>query len=291
MELSVSRSVSDGRDVLYVGDARTGEELGRYDRGSGQLEVADPTRVQDVAEALWDYLEHGAVRHQAIAEAAPAAPVAAAAPGMAAPSEPATVPEPADTAEPPEPATASEPAVTAEPAEPPEPATVEEPAGSASPTPPRALWNKAGRVVDRALAPLRRDGWAVLSPGGKRVGADFDRLIIGPAGVFALTVKHAGGTEAGAHDRGHDAWSATRMLSAGTGLPVKVKPVIVFVGNGFERIHACGFTGRDGEPCDVLTARGENLVEVLWSLPARYSAQERRRFLDVARRADLWRAA
>lgn len=150
--------------------------------------------------------------------------------------------------------------------------------------------HRAGRAVDRALGRLRRDGWAVLAPGGKRVGADFDRLVIGPAGVFALTVKQ-GGAARQLHERGHDAGSATRLLSAATGLAVKVRPVIVFVGAETGNIDACGFTGSDGEPCDALAARGEDVVDVLWSLPAVYSAQERHRFLDVARHADFWRAA
>src|SRR6185312_11546591 len=136
----------------------------------------------------------------------------------------------------------------------------DEPAAPPEPAAPAGSRQRAGRAVDRALARLRRDGWAVLSPGGKRVGADFDRLVIGPAGVFALTVKQGGEVPADTHERGHDAGSATRMLSAATGLAVKVRPVIVFVGNEIGGIDGCGFTGSDGEPCDVLAAYGEHDV-------------------------------
>ncbi|WP_157436094.1 hypothetical protein [Actinospica robiniae] len=282
----MSRSWSDGRDVLYVNDALTGRELGRYDRQSGEFAVGDPIRVHAVARALWDFLDYGVVAARVVEEVwaaqAPAeaeAPEAPEAPEAHQDSEAAEVPEAVPAAE-----------------LPPEPAPAAAPAAAPSLTPPAAppaapeAGHRAARVLDRALTKLRRDGWVVLSPGGKRVGADFDRLIIGPAGVFALTVKQAG-PPIGSHERGHDADSATRILSDATGLAVKVRPVIVWVGAGIGRLDACAFTGHDGEPCDVLAARDENVVDMLWSLPAVYSAKERHQFLDVARHADFWRAA
>lgn len=260
MELSVSRSWSDGRDLLYVNDALTGREVGRYDRQSGELAVGEPFRAYAVAQALWDFLDFGSV----LTAPEPTEPEASAfdvAEAVEAPDA-LEAPESAPDALEPEPSCAA--------------------TGST---------HRTARVLDRALARLRRDGWVVLAPGGKRVGADFDRLIIGPAGVFALTVKQAGTAGAGPHERGHDAGSATRLLSSATGLAVKVRPVLVFVGAGIGRIDECGFTGRDGSRCEVLSARGESIVDMLWSLPAVYSAQERHRFLDAARHADFWRAA
>lgn len=424
MELSVSRSWSDERDVLCVSDQRTGREVGRFDRRSGEFEVDDPARAYDVAQALWDFLDYGEeyeAPHAAVAvvgevedeaatedEAAPedeataedaavgeawsaagvmeepeirelldewyvpavtTEPLLASVlsqistpPDIAAPTRnpyPAQAPTasrvpylaPAPTQNPylaqvqtPAPSQvpylapaqaptqnphlvqhqsqaqvaaatqnpylaqaqsqAQAPAATQNsypvqvqaqtPAASQVPALLQAPAPAPAPAEPAVsagARHRGGKAVDRALARLRRDGWAVLSPGGKRVGADFDRLIIGPAGVFALTVKQGGDLPSRAHERGHDAGSATRKLSAATGMAVKVRPVIVFVGAETKSFDACGFQHGDGEPCDVLAARGENIVDVLWSLPAVYSAQERHRFLDVARHADFWRAA
>lgn len=270
MELSVSRSWCDGRDVLYVNEALTGREVGSYDRRSGEFAVLDPIRVHAVARALWDFLDYGSV----VAVQAPPEPEAPAPEAFQA-TGPSQAPEAAESAGAPE---------SPEGSEAPEPETPEPSAAPGSA-------HRAGRVLDRALARLRRDGWVVLSPGGKRVGVDFDRLIIGPAGVFALTVKQTATPAAGPHERGHDAGSATQLPSAATGLAVKVRPVIVFVGAGIGRIDECAFTSQDGVPCEVLSARGESVVDMLWSLPAVYSAQERHRFRDVARHADFWRAA
>lgn len=276
MELSLSRSLSGGRDVLYASDPATGREVGRFDRKSGELVLADPGSVHEVVRALWDFLDGGApvgtVDYAARAEAA----------------------VDADTIEP-EP----EPTPGATPAPPPK----------RQPTPPtpKAWSTKALRAIDRALGKLRRDGWTVLSPGGRRIGADFDRLVIGPPGVFAMTIRPAReaspvtpgpGACVRAHARGHEAASVTRMLSAGTGMTVKVRTLIVLAGTDGEAtggepdgFRICEFTDGGGEPCDVLAVPGARVAEVLWSLPSVYSVQERHRIRDVARRADLWRAA
>ena len=189
---------------------------------------------------------------------------------------------------------------------------------------------KAGRLVDRRLGRLRRDGWAVLAPTGKQSGAEFDRLVIGPPGVFAITLKHtdagdlppapgtagpaaaasttAAASADGAADAGipdvssipgifggggrRDAEFAARMLSAGSGMAVKVTPMLAFVG-GASGVAAYPPPGRraDDPPAVVLIARGEDIADVLWGLPSVYSPQERRQISDSARRADLWRPA
>jgi hypothetical protein len=177
---------------------------------------------------------------------------------------------------------------------------------------------RAGRVVDRRLGRLRRDGWAVLAPNGKDSGAEFDRLVIGPPGVFAITLRHGDGgslpTSAAAPGPAacaaaaavveipgirmsgrRDAESAARMLSAASGMAVKVTPMLAFVGVGAPEAAAYPPGGRRAEdaavPGGVLVARGEDVAEVLWGLPAVYSPQERRRICEIARRADLWRSA
>jgi hypothetical protein len=182
---------------------------------------------------------------------------------------------------------------------------------------------KAGRVVDRRLGRLRRDGWAVLAPSGKQSGAEFDRLVIGPPGVFAITLRHAGAggmppnpaltpsaaataapapapapsTPATSGIPGvfgggpRDADFAARMLSAASGMAVKVTPMLAFVGVGASAVTAYPPPGRRAEDPGggVLIARGEDVADVLWGLPSVYSPQERRQISDSARRADLWR--
>ena len=281
MELSVSRSQTDGRDVLCVSDARTEQEAGRYDRRSGRLVVIDQARVYEVVQALWDFLADtggGA--------AGPACPPCADEPHSAARAMPEvsvsdvagvrgalTAPDVPDTGD------ALEAAEAAEAAEPGD--------AFAATTGASGAKGKGGRLVDRRLGRLRRDGWAVLSPGGRGV-AGFDRLVIGPPGVFAITVAH--GDEA--PGRGHgNAESAARMLSAASGMVIKVIPMLAFVGGDADTVQAYLQPGLDGGAGGVLVARGEDIAEVLWGLPAVYSIQERKQISEVARQTELWRAA
>jgi hypothetical protein len=273
VDLSVSRSRNDGWDELCVTDARTGRELGRYDRRSGRLAVLDEARVHEMVQALWDFLADA---------------VGPGAPGVSGICETVVASEVPEVSE----APGDEDGDGGDRPEPRVPAAA--PAGGVK--------GKGGRVVDRGLGRLRRDGWTVLSPGGRRSGAGFDHLVIGPPGVFAITVKHGGDVPSLSHGRSrgagggvaggrHDAESAARMLSAASGMAVKVTPMLAFIGAGADAVEAYTRHGRGGSPGDILVARGEDIAEVLWGFPAVYSLQERQRIFDIARGADLWRAA
>jgi hypothetical protein len=278
VDLSVSRWQSDGHDVLYVSDARTEQEVGRYDQRAGRLAVGDQTRVYEVVQALWAFL--GSV-------------------AGAAEETQGRVDEPRS-------AGWSRPDID----------------GhllglrTASPVREAAAKARNGRIVDRRLGRLRRDGWAVLPSVGERTGADFDRLVIGPPGVFAITVKRGGDVPLpyltdSLHDSRQDARSAAHRLSAACGMTVTVTPMLAFIGDGEGgdgesggRESGGGSGGDVGgdrksavdgysvhgseDPAEVLVARGEYLDEVLRDLPAVYSLQERQQILDVARRAELW---
>jgi hypothetical protein len=125
---------------------------------------------------------------------------------------------------------------------------------AASPVREAAAKARNGRIVDRRLGRLRRDGWAVLPSVGERTGADFDRLVIGPPGVFAITVKRGGGLPLpyltdSLHDSRQDARSAARRLSAACGMTVKVTPMLAFIGDGESLGESLsdGFGDGDGE--------------------------------------------
>jgi hypothetical protein len=257
VDLAVSRWQSDGQDVLFVRDARTEQEVGRYDRRSGRLSVGDQARGYEVVQALWAYL---------------GSPAGAAVHARAARVEeprPAHCPDDID--------------------------------GhllglrSAAPAPePAGARARGGRVVDRRLGRLRRDGWAVLSSVGTSTGADFDRLVIGPPGVFTITVRSGNDIPSPHfHDNLHhsrtDAESAARRLSAASGMAVRVIPMLAFAGDGAQPVRTAHYgRGPDEEDGELLVARAEELDDVLRELPAVYSLQERQQILDVARRAELW---
>jgi Nuclease-related domain len=156
---------------------------------------------------------------------------------------------------------------------------------------------KSDRIVDKQLGKLKLDGWQVLSSVLRNSGADVDHLVIGPPGVFTINVKHHHGARVwvgeqvvdvdGEHHRylpnsRHEANSAARILNDAVGLPVRVTPVLAFVG-------AASIDTNDSLG-DVLIARGEEIDYVLRDLHAVYSVQERDRVYGVARRAELWLA-
>jgi hypothetical protein len=156
---------------------------------------------------------------------------------------------------------------------------------------------KGERIVDKRLSKLTRDGWQVLSSVMKRSGADIDHVVIGPPGVFTINTKHHREARiwVGEHTvkvnnvqqrylpkSRHEAESAARILGSAVGMPIRVTPVLAFVGAA--SINTRGSLG------DVLIARGEEIDRTLRNLHAVYSVQERERIFAVARRAEIWLA-
>ncbi|MGD9956031.1 MAG: nuclease-related domain-containing protein [Candidatus Nanopelagicales bacterium] len=99
-------------------------------------------------------------------------------------------------------------------------------------------------TIGAKLEKLTKDGWYVLHsvPVGKR-GSDIDHVVIGPGGVFTVnTKKHPGKkvwvsknsilvngqrTDYLRNSR-FEGERATKLLTAGAGFPVFVKPVLIF---------------------------------------------------------------
>ena len=154
---------------------------------------------------------------------------------------------------------------------------------------------KSERIVEKQLGRLKLDGWQVLSSVMRRNGLDVDYLVIGPPGIFTINTKHHPGARVwvgdqivdvdGEHHRylpeaRHEANSAARILNSSVGLPIRVTPVLAFV--GADSIDTNDSLG------DVLIARGEEIDYVLRDLHSVYSVQERDRIYGFARRADIW---
>lgn len=277
--------------MLCVSDACDDREVGRYDRTTGRLSVGDQARVYEVVRALWAYLSGGVGEAGEMVE-----PVAAQEDG----GEPSAVGEPGDARE-----DGGEPggggAVSG--AARGMGAVGEELEASAVVELARVRGGggKAGRIVDRRLGLLRRDGWAVLSSVGRAAGADIDRLVVGPPGVFAITVRRGDEVpqflRTGVQGSRQDAQYAQRMLTEDSGLPVRVTAILAFVGPaGDEVAGATGLRGTAGVADaaraagagDLLVARAEEIVEVLRDLPSVYSLDERYRIVDAARGATSW---
>jgi len=92
------------------------------------------------------------------------------------------------------------------------------------------------------------EGWQVVNDVPvEETGARIDHVLVGPAGVFALSVKNLTGTvwigASGVRVNGHatdylqtsrhDAHRATRLLSEVLDLPVDVRPVIAILADGW----------------------------------------------------------
>lgn len=290
--------------MLCVSDACDDREVGRYDRTTGRLSVGDQARVYEVVRALWAYLGGG------VGEAA----IEGAAQGAVDGDEPAAARE--DSGEPQaareqggEPQAAREDG--GEPGDAGAVAGAARGMGAVSEQVEasavvelarvRGGAGKAGRIVDRRLGLLRRDGWAVLSSVGRAAGAEIDRLVVGPPGVFAITVRRGDEVpqflRSGVQGSRQDARYAERMLSEDSGLPVRVTAILAFVGPAGEEVAGpTGLRGTAGVSDaaraagapDLLVARAEEIVEVLRDLPSVYSLDERYRIVDAARGASSW---
>lgn len=156
---------------------------------------------------------------------------------------------------------------------------------------------KNERIVEKQLEKLKLDGWRVLSSVMRRNGLDVDHLVIGPPGVFTINTKHHPGARVWVGEQivdvdgeqhrylptsRHEANSAARILNASVGIPIRVTPVLAFV--GADSIDTNDSLG------DVLIAHGEEIDFVLRDLHAVYSVQERDRIHGLARRPETWRA-
>ncbi len=151
--------------------------------------------------------------------------------------------------------------------------------------------------VGQLLAKLP-PGWHVLHavPVGKG-DADIDHVVIGPGGVFTVNTKNHSGQKVWVAGRTlmvngqkqphlrnaeHEAQRAGRLLSAASGSPVTVTPVIVVV-------DPAALTLRE-QPPTVVVLTSRQLTRWLKKRPVVLAAAQVATLLDVAADPSTWRA-
>lgn len=264
----VQRWQHNGQHRLYVKDTDTRVQLGYYDVRTGRLSVKDDARSYEVVGALRPYLT-GSVPF-GLAHLMPQYPA------------------------PPESLLASTESYETFSAQ----ATLARPRrqrGFARRAWPRG--SKGERVVGRRLARLERDGWDVLPAETLHSPTEAGHLVIGPPGAFTIsTLYHPGarirvGNQVVWVDDAMreylrnarlEAASTARRLGRMLGGPVRVTPVLAFVGAARVETH-------DGHP-DVLVIPGDELDRALRDCRGELSLPERDRIVAAASRCGLWTA-
>jgi hypothetical protein len=275
MALVVERRRRNGQHRLYVKDTDTRAQLGYYDCRTGRLSVQDDARSYEIVSVLRPYLA-GAVP-EGLQHLMPS--------GRPSAEEMLAGTEDFETFS----------------------------AHARRPRPrgfPRVAWprgGKAERVVGRRLASLARDGWDVLhavtpdgsSSAGRAAARDpqVGHLVVGPPGVFAVTTLHTPGARVrvGSHvvwvgdglreylrNARTEANSVARRLERALGSPVRVRPVLAFVG-------AAAIDTHDGHP-DVLVVAAQALDRELRDCRGELSLPERDRIVAAAHRTESWSA-
>ena len=154
------------------------------------------------------------------------------------------------------------------------------------------------QVVGECLEDLKARGWRILHAIQWPSGADIDHLAIGPAGVFTINSKlHAdarvwvGDHMIRVNNRTTDhmrfstaeAERTAKLLHRWCGWPVPVRPVIAIVGATDIKVTAAS--------APVLVVDGRQVAEQLAALPRHMPEHRISSVFEVARRAEVWKAA
>ncbi|MDQ1249698.1 MAG: hypothetical protein QG597_4074 [Actinomycetota bacterium] len=162
-------------------------------------------------------------------------------------------------------------------------------------------WTRAAEgeeFVGAVLTGLQPAGWQVLHGvplDGE--GAAIDHLLIGPGGVFSLDTKARAGAHIWVGSRAikvdgeekeylwiarQQARHATKVLRFATGLPIEVRPVLVFVGGPEAALE------RVGQPREVLVLNEFELLGTFAGAPRIYDPPQVAAIFASARRGGSW---
>ena len=154
------------------------------------------------------------------------------------------------------------------------------------------------QAVGDSLEELKARGWRILHAIRWPSGADIDHLAIGPAGVFTINSKHHPNAHVWVGDHmirvsnrttDHvrfstaEAERTAKVLHRWCGWPVPVRPVIAIVGAADIKITAAA--------PPVMVVDGLTVAEQLATLPRQIPEHRVSSVFEVARRADVWKAA
>jgi hypothetical protein len=273
-ELTVKAWNRYGKDRFYLADARTQEQVGYYDRQTGELHVPDPGLRYAALAALAPFLsgEISALAHAV--EAAPPPPgrdLTANSAGAAAAERAAEL----------------------------SPGRFQRLAAKVLGTRTEATSWEVGaageRLVGDRLDALKPQGWNILHSVTLKSGADVDHIVIGPGGVFTVNTKHHpraritvkgdfvrvnGHLHPYVRNSRHEAASAAKRLSAGCGWPVHVRGLLAFVGVDLLDVKE--------PPPDVLITPGRRIEHLFLPMPHVITPDVQARIFAIARYEGFW---
>lgn len=157
-------------------------------------------------------------------------------------------------------------------------------------------------TVGGRLEKLAEHGWHVLHsvPVGRR-GADIDHVLIGPGGVFTINTKNHPGRQVWVSANAirvngrptdylrksrHEADRAEKLLFDATGLPVPVRPVLVFLTGSLIPTVTI-----KRQPADVSVFDRTVIPGVFRRAPRRIDPASVAALFDAARRCTTWTSA
>jgi hypothetical protein len=146
------------------------------------------------------------------------------------------------------------------------------PIGIPTPLPPPASPASPPTNLIEALATLP-GGWYTL-PSERIRAADFEHIVIGPAGVFTITSA----PNSNAHNAQQAATQATEFLDWAGLVEIQVQAVLVFIG---APLHPA-------EGFDVIVATLQDLSRTMSSLPTTLTPLQVQSARNLAERHDTW---
>jgi hypothetical protein len=241
-ETQATRWTRYGHDRVYVKLTETGEQIGWLDVKTGTVTVDDPAHTTALLAAATNWREGNSPAGWSVEPPATAASVTGALPPPPRPGWAAPVGLPIPLPAPVAPLAASD------------------------------DW-PVNLEVELTSLPL---GWHTLGSEHIAVeGTGFEHIVIGPAGVFTITIKD---NTDGLRNAQFEAERATRLLDQAGLVDIRVQAVIVVVGPELS-MH---------NDSNVIVATAANMCRTLLSLPTTLTPLQVQSVYKIANRSDTW---